>query len=190
MTFIALLAKPIVILLLTEKWIALIPLLQWMVFARIFLPMSAINMNVLNAIGRSDLFLKVDLYKFPLTVVALVITVPLGVKAMIIGHVITSALSFLINAYLPGKFFGYGAIKQLKDMLPVILATVGMSIIITVIMACTAILVVQLILGGIFGALTYLGICRLLKLQELYELWELLLKFKLKLMGSKKGNGI
>jgi hypothetical protein len=39
-----------------------------------------------------------------------------------------------------------------------------------------------------FGALTYLGICHLLKLQELYELWELLLKFKL--MGSKKGNGI
>jgi O-antigen/teichoic acid export membrane protein len=54
MTFIALLAKPIV-LLLTEKWIALIPLLQWMVLP-VFLPMSAINMNVLNAIGRSDLF--------------------------------------------------------------------------------------------------------------------------------------
>jgi hypothetical protein len=35
---------------------------------------------------------------------------------MIIGHVITSVLSVLINAYLPGKFFGYGAIKQLKDM--------------------------------------------------------------------------
>lgn len=190
MTFIALLAKPIIILLLTEKWIALIPLLQWMVFARIFLPMSAINMNVLNAIGRSDLFLKVDLYKFPLTVVALVITIPLGVKAMIIGHVITSALSFLINAYLPGKFFGYGAIQQLKDMLPVILATVCMSIIITVIMACTAILVVQLILGGIFGAVTYLGICHLLKLQELYELWELLVKFKVKLLGSKRGNEI
>ena len=190
MTFIALLAKPIVILLLTEKWIALIPLLQWMVFARIFLPMSAINMNVLNAIGRSDLFLKVDLYKFPLTVIALVITIPLGVKAMIIGHVITSALSFLINAYLPGKFYGYGAIKQLKDMLPVILATIGMAIIIIVIMACTAILVVQLILSGFFGALTYLGICHLLKLQELQELYELLLKFKLKLSGSKRGSEI
>jgi hypothetical protein len=84
------------------------------------------------------------------------------------------------------NFFGYGAIKQLKDILPVILATIGMAIIITVIMTCTAILVMQLILSGIFGALTYLGICHLLKLQELYELWELLLKFKLKLMGSKE----
>jgi teichuronic acid exporter len=190
MTFIALLARPIVVLLLTEKWIALVPLLQWMVFARIFLPMSAINMNVLNAIGRSDLFLKVDLYKFPLTAVALVITIPLGVKAMIIGHVITSALSFLINAYLPGKFFGYGALKQLKDMLPIIGATVGMAIIITVIITYTDVLEVQLILSSFFGALTYLGICHLLKLKELKELKELLLKFKLKLLGFKKGSEI
>lgn len=188
MTFIALLAKPIVILLLTEKWMTLIPLLQWMVFARIFLPMSAINMNILNAIGRSDLFLKVDLYKFPLTVVALVITIPLGVKAMIIGHVITSALSFLINAYLPGKFFGYGAIKQLKDMLPIIAATLGMAIIIIVILAITDALFIQLILSGFFGFLTYLGLCRLMKLEEFYELWELLLKCKEKLLGYKKAN--
>jgi O-antigen/teichoic acid export membrane protein len=89
MTFIAL-AKPIVILLFTDKWIALIPLLRWCCSG--FMPMSAINMNVLNAIGRSDLYLKVDLCKLPLTVVALIITIPLGVKSMIIGHVITSAL--------------------------------------------------------------------------------------------------
>jgi O-antigen/teichoic acid export membrane protein len=54
MTFIAL-SKTNCYLLLTEKWIALIPLLQWMVLP-VFLPMSAINMNVLNAMGRSDLF--------------------------------------------------------------------------------------------------------------------------------------
>lgn len=188
MTFIALLAKPIVVLLLTEKWIALIPLLQWMVFARIFLPMSAINMTILNAIGRSDLFLKVDLYKFPLTVVTLIITIPLGVKAMIIGHVVTSALSFLINAYLPGKFFGYGALKQLKDMLPVIIATVGMAFMITVILYITDVIFLQLILGGLVGLLTYLGICRFMKLEEMTELWELLLKFKDKIGGYTDTN--
>jgi hypothetical protein len=88
------------------------------------------------------------------------------------------------------KFFWLWCNQTIKRYVPVILATIGMSIIITVIMACTYILVMQLILSGIFGALTYLGICHLLKLQELYELWELLLKFKLKPMGSKKGNGI
>ena len=178
MTLIALLAKPIVILLLTEKWATLIPLLQWMVFARIFLPMSAVNLNLLNAIGRSDLFLKVDLSKLPLTLLSMAITIPLGVKAMIIGHVITSALSFLINAYLPGKFYGYGSIHQLKDMLPVFFAAAGMAVPVIVLSSFMDNLVLQLFFGGLLGLITYVFICWMLKLGELEEVWELLLKFK------------
>ena len=181
MTLIALLAKPIVILLLTEKWVSLIPLLQWMVFARVFYPMSALNMNLLNAIGRSDLFLKVDLSKLPLTILAMVITIPLGVKAMIIGHVVTSAIAFLINAYLPGKFYGYGSIQQLKDMLPFFVATIGMAISVFILSSFVDDLVLQLFLGSLLGLVTYLFICWLLKLKELEEVWELIIKFKIKL---------
>lgn len=181
MTLIALLAKPIVILLLTEKWATLIPLLQWMVFARIFLPMSAVNLNLLNAIGRSDLFLKVDLSKLPLTVLAMIITIPLGLKAMIIGHVVTSALSFLINAYLPGKFYGYGPIHQLKDMLPVFVATTGMAISVVILSSFIDNIVLQLFFGSLLGLITYLFICWLFKLEELKEVWLLFLKFKEKL---------
>jgi len=181
MTLIALLAKPIVILLLTEKWVSLIPLLQWMVFARIFFPMSALNMNLLNAVGRSDLFLKVDLSKLPLTILAMAITIPLGVKAMIIGHVVTSALAFLINAYLPGKFYGYGPIQQLKDMLPFLVATIGMSISVFVMTSFIDNLVLQLLLGALLGLVTYLFICWLLKLEEMTEVWSLFLKFKKKI---------
>lgn len=177
MTLIALLAKPIVILLLTEKWVSLIPLLQWMVFARIFFPMSAINMNLLNAIGRSDLFLKVDLSKLPLTVLAMLITIPLGVKAMIIGHVVTSAICFFINAYLPGKFYGYGAIHQLKDMLPMFIATIGLVISVVTISYFVDNLVPQLFFGVLLGLMTYLFICWLLKLEELNEFKELFLKY-------------
>lgn len=178
MTLIALLAKPIVILLLTEKWIALIPLLQWMVFARIFLPMSAINMNLLNAIGRPDLFLKVDLSKLPITVLALIITIPLGVKAIIIGHVITSTISFIINAYLPGKFYGYGAFKQFKDMFQFFVATAGMAISVFVLSYFIDNLILQLVLGTIFGLMVYLLICWLLKAEEIKEVWQLIKKIR------------
>lgn len=181
MTLIALLAKPIVILLLTEKWVALIPLLQWMVFARIFFPMSALNMNLLNAVGRSDLFLKVDLSKLPLTILAMVITIPFGVKTMIIGHVITSALAFLINAYLPGKLYGYGSIQQLKDMLPFFVATIGMSITVFLVTSFIDNLFLQLLLGTLVGLLTYLFICWLLGLDEMIEVWNLFLKIKEKI---------
>ena len=182
MTIIALLAKPIVIVLLTEKWISLIPLLQWMVFARIFLPMSAINMNLLNAVGRSDLFLKVDLSKLPLTILAMIITIPLGVKAIVIGHVITSALSFIINAYLPGKFYGYGAIKQLKDMVPFFIAAFGMAISVYAMTCFVDNLILKLFLGVVLGGVTYLFISYLLKLEELKEVWQLFLSLKSRLL--------
>ncbi len=65
MTLLALLANPLILILLTDKWIAVVVLLQWMSFARFFYPISVINMTILNAVGRSDLFLKVDLSKFP-----------------------------------------------------------------------------------------------------------------------------
>ncbi|WP_418263561.1 lipopolysaccharide biosynthesis protein [Flavobacterium faecale] len=175
MTLISLLAKSIVLLLLTDKWIVIIPLLQWMVFSRVFLPMSVINLSLLNAIGRSDLFLKVDFSKFPLTVIALVITIPLGVKAIIIGHVVTSALSFVVNAYLPGKIYGYGPLHQLRDMLPIIGATVGMAIVVFLLTYFVDNLVLELFFGGVIGGVSYLFFCWIFKLNELKEVWELLM---------------
>jgi O-antigen/teichoic acid export membrane protein len=98
MTFLLLLALLIVLLLLTDKWAAVISLMQWMAFARIFYPISVINMNILNAVGRFDLFLKVDLSKFPIILLTLIITIPLGVKAMVIRYVVKSGILFFINA--------------------------------------------------------------------------------------------
>jgi O-antigen/teichoic acid export membrane protein len=188
MTIIALLSKPIIVLLLTEKWIALIPLLQWMVFARIFYPISALNLNLLKVIGRSDLFLKVDLSKLPITILAMVITIPLGVKFMIIGHVVTTTFFFFINAYLPGKLFNYGPIKQLKDMLPFFVATIGMAISIVILNYFVNNLVLQLFFGGVLGLITYLFLCWLLKIEELREIQELLLKLikKIKLVTKSQ----
>lgn len=177
MTLIALLAKPIVLLLLTEKWSSLIPFLQWIVFSRIFLPMSAVNLNVLNAIGRPDLFLKIDLSKLPLTILVMAITIPMGVKAMIIGNVFSAAIFFVINAYLPGKFYGYGPIKQLKDMLPFILAATGMSISVILMSCFINNLILQLFLGVVLGVTIYTFICWLLKLEELNEFKKLLLSY-------------
>ena len=86
MTLLALLADPFIRLVLTEKWLPTVVLLQWLSFARMVSPISSVNMNILNAVGRSDLFLKVDLSKFPLLVLTLIITIPLGVKSKILGR--------------------------------------------------------------------------------------------------------
>lgn len=159
----ALLARPIILILLTEKWLPCVVLAQWLFLARMFTPLSALNMNILNAVGRSDLFLKIDLLKAPLTIVYLLITVPLGVKAIVIGDFICAFICFFINAYLPGKMFGYGAFRQLKDWRYIILSLVFMAVPVMLLVHYVENLWIQLIGGGLLGATIFIGCCFLFK---------------------------
>lgn len=166
MTLLALLSESFVLFFLTEKWASTIVLLQWLCFARIIRPISALNMNILNAIGRSDLFLKVDLAKIPIAIIALVITVPLGIKAIVIGHAITSFLAFFINAYLPGKHFGYGAVSQIKDMAKTIVSVGFMALTVFVTLLLLDSYVSQFFVGGIVGVISYIGVTLILRMEQ------------------------
>lgn len=176
MTLFALLAEPFVLVFLGEKWIETTPLLQWLCFARIIYPISTLNMNILNAKGRSDLFLKVDLSKLPITVIALIITIPLGIKAVVIGHVVTSFISFFINAYMPGQLFGYGIISQIKDMLPKIIAVLIMSLCIYYILSFIQTPFFKLLWGSVIGILIYFILSITFKVPEILEVNYLLKK--------------
>lgn len=87
-------------------------------------------MNILNAIGRSDLFLKVDLSKLPMTIAALLISVPYGIEAVAWAMVGTTVIAFFINAYFPGKLFGFGGGAQLKASAKYIIAAVIMYVVV------------------------------------------------------------
>ena len=169
MTWLALLSKPIIIILLTEKWLPVVPLMQWLCFARMINPISTINMNLVNAVGRSDLYLKVDLSKLPLTIIALAITLPLGVEAMVIGQVVSTAIAFFINSYMPGKLFGYGALKQIKDMLPMIFATTIMAGFVYASILFINCMLGKILVGGIVGLSSYYLVSLLLKIDEVNE---------------------
>lgn len=120
----------VVLLFLGEEWLSVAPVLSILCFARAITPISAINMNILNAIGRSDLFLKVDLSKLPMTLAALLISVPYGIEAVAWAMVATSAIAFFINAYFPGKLFGFGSWPQLKAAIKYIIAAVIMYVVV------------------------------------------------------------
>ena len=158
MVLCALLARPIIVILLTEKWLPCVILAQWLFLARMFTPLSALNMNILNAVGRSDLYMKLDFAKAPLTIICLCIAVPLGVEAIVIGSFVSSFICFFINAYLPGKMFGYGGIQQLKDWKEIIFSIVIMAIVVYLYLSVVDNLWLQLIGGGIIGVSVY-GLC-------------------------------
>lgn len=169
MTLFAMLADPFIKLLLTDKWAATIPLLQLLCFARIVTPISVVNLNILKAVGRSDLFLKVDLVKLPIIILILIITIPLSVKAMVIGSVIVSIISFFINAYMPGKLFGYGAISQLKDITPMFFATFSMAILVFFTNMFFESNIFKLFFGLLTGLTTYIATSYFLKIPELED---------------------
>jgi O-antigen/teichoic acid export membrane protein len=119
-------SEEFVLVFLGEKWRPIIPVLVILCFARLITPISALNMNILNARGRSDLFLKTDLYKIPIIIVALFIAIPYGIVGVAFAQLFCVSISFFINAYYPGKLFGFGATEQLKQIIPIGIASLIM----------------------------------------------------------------
>ncbi|MBD5447562.1 MAG: lipopolysaccharide biosynthesis protein [Treponema sp.] len=125
---IALLSKPIILVLLGEKWLFSSELLFWLALSYIFTPLSILNMNILNAIGRSDLFLKVDLSKTPIIIMAMIITFPISIKAVVIGKVVCAFIYYYINAFMIGRIYSFGAFKQLACSWKYIVSSAIMAI--------------------------------------------------------------
>ena len=73
-------------------------------------------MNILNAIGRSNLFLKIDLSKLPITLGTLFLSIGHGIYVVAWALVANVFISFFINSYFSGKLFGFGAWKQIKTV--------------------------------------------------------------------------
>ncbi|MCF8255338.1 MAG: lipopolysaccharide biosynthesis protein [Bacteroidia bacterium] len=170
MVTLSLLAQPFVLVFLTDKWLPTVPLLQGLCFARLLYPITVLNNVVLNAKGRSDLFLKVDLAKWPVTIVALIITIPLGIEAVVIGHVITSFIGFLMNTFMAGKLFSYGTLGQIKDMSLQALATAAMAACVFLFGLIQTNSSTHLFLGGLIGISSYLLFAYLLKIPEVADL--------------------
>ncbi len=111
-------AKPLITLVLTDKWLPCVPFLQigCAVFAT--QPIHTANLQAINAMGRSDIFLKLEIIKkiFGLAVIA--VTAPMGVYAIALGSVFAGVVSTLINAFPNKRILNYGYIEQIKDLLP------------------------------------------------------------------------
>ncbi|KAA8596488.1 lipopolysaccharide biosynthesis protein [Vibrio cyclitrophicus] len=116
---ISIIAVPLVDLILGQEWHESAEYISIISIAFVLYPIHAINLNMLKVKGRSDLFLKLEIVKKIMLTIMLFITVPISIKAMCIGMVVTSFLALLINSYYTGKLSSLTASKQLKALLPI-----------------------------------------------------------------------
>lgn len=111
-------AFPLINFLYSSTWIASANLLQILVFAGMWYPIHAINLNLLQVRGRTDLFFKLEVIKKIIGVAVLCITLPLGLEAMCYGGIVTSIVCLIINTHYTGKILGLGFAEQMRDIWP------------------------------------------------------------------------
>ncbi len=121
-------ARPLVLTLLTDKWAPSIPYLQLLCLEGLLFPMNWFNMNVLYAIGRSDLCFRLEVIKKVLIVTSIAITWRWGIQAMIFGQIVVSILSYWLNSHYNGILIGYSVSSQLRDLSPYMLAPALMGL--------------------------------------------------------------
>lgn len=160
-------AEEFVRIFLGEKWISIVPIIIILSFARLITPISSLNLNILNARGRSDLFLKTDLSKLPMTIIALIIAIPYGITAVALAQLVTVFVSFFINAYYPGKLFGFGAKEQLKQIIPIAFASLIMYL--GIIFIKLGSVEVQMFTKIVVGGTIYITVCWLFKVSALTD---------------------
>lgn len=128
MTGLALCAEPLVRLLLTDKWLPCVPFLRIFCFSYAFYPIHTANLNAIKAVGRSDLFLSLEIIKKVIGVAALIYAAPRGVYPIALTLVFMTLVSQVINAWPNGKLLGYAYPSQLRDMLPALLLSCLMGL--------------------------------------------------------------
>ncbi|PLX00620.1 MAG: flippase [Marinilabiliales bacterium] len=167
-------AEPMIRLVLTEKWIQTVPLLQLLCFAGMLYPVHAINLGIINVKGRSDIFLKLEIIKKIITTVIILVTFSFGIKAMVIGQIAISFLSLFINTYYSKRFVDYGLLAQLKDMFPTLLISLFMASIVFFLTNLMSSDALKLIVGISGGAVIYFLSARILNFSEIKELRSLI----------------
>lgn len=120
MVMLGVLAEPIILVLVGEKWRPSIPMLQLLCVSGLTYHFSSINLNMLLVLGRSDLSLKLEVIKKINIALAIVIGIQFGIYGLIIGEVISCYVNLFVNAYYSNKLLKYSIREQIRDIFPTV----------------------------------------------------------------------
>lgn len=160
-------SEPLVKILLTDKWLPAVPIMQLLCFSYLLWPIHTINLQAINALGRSDIFLKLEIVKKIVGIIALVIGIPFGIVFMVIMKIVTSVVSSIINSYPNKKLLNYSFIEQIKDILPALILSTIMFIITYSITFLEINSIITLGLQLLVGGIVYIVLSYLTKVESL-----------------------
>lgn len=165
MVGLAVISEPLIKFLLTERWLMCVPYLKIFCAYYALWPIHTLNLQAIIALGRSDIFLKLEIVKKSIGIIILLISIFFGVYAIAIGTLIGGIVSTYINAYPNFKLINYGFIEQFKDYLPSLILSLIMGLSISL-FDLIKISDDFILVGEVcFGVIIYLGLAHLFKLE-------------------------
>ena len=168
-------AKPLILIMLTEKWADSIVFLQILCFSMMWFPIHAINLNLLQVKGRSDLFLRLDVIKMIIGFVAMIISLPFGLIYYVLSGVAVSLIALVLNTHYTGKLINVGFFNQMKGLTPTILLALTSFLASLSFVSLVDNLWIALIGGALIGGLIFLIGAKVFRFEEL-ELLKYMLK--------------
>lgn len=163
-------AHPMIRVFIGEQWIECAYMLQIICFAKMWYPIHAINLDILQVSGRSDLFLKIEIYKKIVSLTLLALSAPFGIIAMCYSNLLSSLICLYINTYYSSKILGISLLSQLKDLFPTISLSIFMFVIVQVVIFFISNVFAQLVVGVIVGVIVYISLSYILRFSEFKEL--------------------
>lgn len=165
MVGLAVIAEPLVKILLTDKWLPCVPFLQISCAAYALLPIHTANLQAINALGRSDIFLKLEIIKNVVSFAILGISLFYGIYAIAAGMFLSSVACSFINAYPNKKLLDYSYFQQMKDVMPSLLLALAMGAVIYCFLWFNLSPGLTLVIQVSVGVIIYFGMAKLLKFE-------------------------
>lgn len=177
-------SEPLLYCLIGEKWHEAATYLPLICISMSLYPLHAINLNMLQVQGRSDLFLLLEIIKKIIALGPLFIGAFIGILPMLYTNILTGILSYFLNSYYTGKFLGYSSLKQLNDVAPSYILAITIAIPVWVMkyipISNWGILPLQIIVG----ASIFFVICKAFRMSEYSEVIKILKPILLKIKGK------
>ena len=161
----AVVAEPLVKVILTDKWLDAVPFLQIFCFSFALMPIQSANLQAIKAVGRSDTYLKLEIIKKVKGVILLVIALPFGIYALAWSMVVNTIISTFINAYPNKKLLDYSYIEQWKDIMPSLLISIVMGGLVYAVSFIDFTAWLLLIIQILSGIIIYILLAKLFKME-------------------------
>lgn len=170
-------SKPIIILLLTSKWLPSVPYMQCLCIATAFSTLSNANMEVIKASGRSDVLLMLEFFKKVFYLIILFISIKISVFAVASSMIIYSVIAMVINSYPNKKIINYSYVDQMKDIFPALVLSIIMAVVLIPLQTISISSIALLLMDIVVGAVVYIALSAIFKLEAYNYLFNYLKHF-------------